>query len=172
LRVRQGLLASRRGYHFNPYLFKHGASYRLLDGQMLLASLLTVEPEYADWKAYTEDVLWKYFKEAVLPVDFRGRHINAGNPDFGRRSNRFSLSAAASSSIAIAALGAHERNSLSSIHGLHDETCASANLACIVGCVVPENITHWLQELKPVTKNIPVPHHSTDCCDGYRQFDP
>jgi hypothetical protein len=75
-------------------------------------------------------------------------------------------------SIAIGALGAHERNSLPSIHGLHDEACAPTTLAGIIDCFVPENITHWSQKLKPVTKDISIPRHSAGCCDGYRQFDP
>ena len=78
--------------------------------------------------------------------------------------------AAASRSIALGALGAHERNSLRSIHGLDDEACARATVAGAGGRFVPENITHWLQKLKPMTKDISVPRHSSSCCDGYRQF--
>jgi hypothetical protein len=79
--------------------------------------------------------------------------------------------AAKSRSIAIGALSAHERNSLHSIHGLDDEACARATLAGIGDQFVPENITHWLQKLKPMTKDISVPRHSSGCCNGYWQFD-
>jgi hypothetical protein len=53
---------------------------------------------------------------------------------------------------------------------LYDETCAPTTLA-VVGCFVPDNIMHWLQELKPMTKDIAAPYHSAGGCNAYRQLD-
>ncbi len=87
------------------------------------------------------------------------------------QSSTSSLLAAISGSVAIGASSAHERNSLPSTHGLHDETCAAATLAGIANRFVPDNIMHGLQEFKPMTKDIAASHHRTGGCHGDRQFD-
>ncbi len=79
--------------------------------------------------------------------------------------------AAVSCSVAIGASGAHKTHSVPSIGDLHDETRASATRASIVGRFVPHDIMHWLQELKPMPKDIAAPHNSACGCNGYRNFD-
>jgi hypothetical protein len=72
---------------------------------------------------------------------------------------------------AIGASDAHECNSLPPIHGLHIETSTAAALAVIVGCFVLHNIMQWLQEFKPMAKDITVSHHSATGCECCRKFD-
>ncbi len=74
-------------------------------------------------------------------------------------------------SVAIGASGAHERNSVPSIGDPHDETCASATRARVIGCFVPHDVMHWLQEPKPMPKDIAAPHDSACGGNRYRQFD-
>ena len=100
--------------------------------------------------------------------------LGRGSPHHGAvRRGRLCLASPAvvSSSVAIGASDAHERNSVPSIGDPHDETCASATRARVIGCFVPHYIVHWQQELKPMPKDIAAPHNSACGCDRYRQFD-
>jgi hypothetical protein len=54
---------------------------------------------------------------------------------------------------------------------LHDETRTAATLAVIVGCFGPSDIMQWLQEFKPMTKEIAVSYHSATGCECHREFD-
>ena len=65
---RQGLLPSRRGPFLQRYLFKHGASYRLPDGKVLLASYHPSNQNTQTGKL-TRDMFVNIFKQAARLAD-------------------------------------------------------------------------------------------------------
>src|SRR5258706_9228772 len=82
----------------------------------------------------------------------------------------FALLAATSRVTAIGASSTHECNSPLSVHGLQDESSAAATLA-VVGCLIHHKLMQWLQELKPMTKDIAASHHGASGCKCHRQVE-